>query len=924
MYLLNPKKKCFLAIVFFCCYNASSQKIIDHKSYNSWCKIKNESISSDGGVLHYEISPLKGDSKLIVHFLETAKIDTFNYSKNATFSEKSDMIAFRKTISYDRLKTLKLEKKEKFKAPKDSLCIYFLKKDSLIFVPEIENYKMSKEGNLLGYLHKTKKENKHKKKKCLFKRRKKEVSPKKNYGFHLKIINHLNQIVWEAEQTTSFCFSEKGKYLAYIQKTEKDSLLLNIIDLNQRKSTLRLNCQKAYTLPVWNKNESVIAYKHCNDSIKEEENYLFSTYNFSSQKKRTFGYKDSTIFNKYAINKQDKLTFSSKNNSLLFFGISERKNKQKKDSLLKSEKPILDLWHYKDLKIQPQQLKELKSNKGGYISSLDLKTEKVFKLSNDTLKIRINKKNDGEILLAYNRSKYAIEAQWRLPWLKDFYTISAITGTSKLLKKKVSSNWPLSPNKKNWGYFDPINKEYHLINVKENSDRCISCKIDGVQWTYDLNGQPRLPFSKGEFGYNNDCSKYFFKSEHDFWMHDILKDTTVCITQHFGKKNNAILTPYLWDYDSVSIDYKNLYFKSFSKTTKKESIYIYDNNSLIKKYDAEMGIYKVFRSKNKKNVIIRKSSVSKYPELSLLNKEFENEKCVSETNPQQKDYNWATVELVNWEIDSIKLEGMLYKPKNYKDTSIYPLLVYYYEKLSDRFFKHYSPSPSRSTISPLEYASAGYLVFIPNIHYNAGYPAKSAYQCIMSGVNKLLNKYPNIDSTKMGLQGQSWGGYQTAQMITMTNRFVAAMAGAPVSNMFSAYGGIRWGSGLNRQFQYESSQSRIGKTIWEAPDLYFENSPLFHLPKVQTPLLIMHNDHDGAVPWYQGIELYNGMRRLQKPCWMLNYNNDDHNLKNLANRIDLSIRMRQFFDHYLKNKRPPKWMTEGIPAIKKGKELGYE
>ncbi len=194
----------------------------------------------------------------------------------------------------------------------------------------------------------------------------------------------------------------------------------------------------------------------------------------------------------------------------------------------------------------------------------------------------------------------------------------------------------------------------------------------------------------------------------------------------------------------------------------------------------------------------------------------------------------------------------------------------------------------------------------------------------MSGVNHLLSKYTTIDSTKMGLQGQSWGGYQTAQMITMTNRFAAAMAGAPVSNMFSAYGGIRWGSGLNRQFQYESSQSRIGKTIWEAPDLYFENSPLFHLPKVQTPLLIMHNDHDGAVPWYQGIELYNGMRRLQKPCWMLNYNNDDHNLKNLANRIDLSIRMRQFFDHYLKNKGAPKWMTEGIPALKKGKELGYE
>jgi dipeptidyl aminopeptidase/acylaminoacyl peptidase len=193
----------------------------------------------------------------------------------------------------------------------------------------------------------------------------------------------------------------------------------------------------------------------------------------------------------------------------------------------------------------------------------------------------------------------------------------------------------------------------------------------------------------------------------------------------------------------------------------------------------------------------------------------------------------------------------------------------------------------------------------------------------MSGTDHVLKTYSNIDSKRMGLQGQSWGGYQTAQLITMTDRYAAAMAGAPVSNMFSAYGGIRWGSGMNRQFQYEKTQSRIGKTIWEAPELYIENSPLFHLPKVKTPLMIMANDKDGAVPWYQGIELFTGMKRLGKPCWMLNYNGDDHNLMENANRMDLSIRMRQFFDHYLLGTTAPLWMTEGIPAIDKGKVTGY-
>jgi dipeptidyl aminopeptidase/acylaminoacyl peptidase len=157
----------------------------------------------------------------------------------------------------------------------------------------------------------------------------------------------------------------------------------------------------------------------------------------------------------------------------------------------------------------------------------------------------------------------------------------------------------------------------------------------------------------------------------------------------------------------------------------------------------------------------------------------------------------------------------------------------------------------------------------------------------------------------------------------MTKRFRAAMAGAPVANMFSAYGGIRWGSGFSRMFQYEHTQSRIGATIWEKPELYIENSPLFGLPKVETPLLIMHNDEDGAVPWYQGIELFMGLRRLSKPVWLLNYNGDDHNLMKEGNRRDLSIRMKQFFDHYLMNAPAPKWMTDGIPAVDKGVDFGY-
>ena len=295
---------------------------------------------------------------------------------------------------------------------------------------------------------------------------------------------------------------------------------------------------------------------------------------------------------------------------------------------------------------------------------------------------------------------------------------------------------------------------------------------------------------------------------------------------------------------------------------------------------------------------------------------FKNFKQVSDINPQQKDYNWANVELIKYKDYNGKIiEGLLYTPENLDRSKKYPMIVYYYERYSHDIHNYYAPRPSASTIHPTEYASNNYVVFIPDITYDEGHPAKGAYNAIMSGTDHIIKNYSFVDSTKMGLQGQSWGGYQTAQLVTMTKRFACAMAGAPVSNMFSAYGGIRWGSGLSRAFQYETGQSRIGKNIWEGHNLYMENSPIFHLPNVTTPLLIMHNDEDGAVPWYQGIELYMGLRRLEKKVWLLNYSGDDHNLMKTGNRLDLSIKMKGFFDHYLHGVDAPKWLIEGVPAV---------
>jgi len=194
---------------------------------------------------------------------------------------------------------------------------------------------------------------------------------------------------------------------------------------------------------------------------------------------------------------------------------------------------------------------------------------------------------------------------------------------------------------------------------------------------------------------------------------------------------------------------------------------------------------------------------------------------------------------------------------------------------------------------------------------------------VLSGILSLVDA-GFVDQDAIGVQGHSWGGYQIAYLVTQTNLFTAGVAGAPVANMTSAYGGIRWGSGMSRQFQYEKTQSRLGGTLWEVPNRYFENSPLFFADKVETPLLMLHNDKDGAVPWYQGIEYFVALRRLSKPVWLLNYNGEDHGIGKYQNRRDYAVRMSQFFDHYLRGAPAPVWMDQGVPALRKGLTLGLE
>ncbi|HKX30666.1 MAG TPA: prolyl oligopeptidase family serine peptidase, partial [Blastocatellia bacterium] len=222
-------------------------------------------------------------------------------------------------------------------------------------------------------------------------------------------------------------------------------------------------------------------------------------------------------------------------------------------------------------------------------------------------------------------------------------------------------------------------------------------------------------------------------------------------------------------------------------------------------------------------------------------------------------------------------------------------------------------------INPAYYASNGYLVLMPDIVYTIGYPGQSALKCVLPAIQAVVDQ-GFVDERAIGVQGHSWGGYEVAYMVTQTDRFRAAAAGAPVANMTSAYGAIRWGTGMSRQYQYELTQSRIGGSLWDCPTRFIENSPVFYADRLRTPVLMLHNDHDDIVPWQQGIEYYLALRRLGKEVYLFSYQGESHNLRKPRNQQDYTRRMQEFFDHLLKGSPKPAWMEKGTPYLEREKE----
>ncbi|RUO43927.1 S9 family peptidase [Aliidiomarina taiwanensis] len=570
----------------------------------------------------------------------------------------------------------------------------------------------------------------------------------------------------------------------------------------------------------------------------------------------------------------------------------------------------LQVWHGEDDRIMPQQRvlqKRLARATADVVYWIE--EDRMVRISDNTeYSVRIDAENTSALL--FDATPYLREYTWNGSYL-DLYHVNLKTGEKQKVASRLPYSWAqgsVSPNGRYVAYVN--NEKLHVFDSATGSSRQVASKVDTV-WVDELQDRPSEASAYGFGGWLADSTGFYAYDRYDIWLVTPL-DTALNITLGQGRANQT----------SYRIEKKAeghyragepLLVKSFHDRLKTSGFH---------RLNAVMGELENLRAGKKtyrlakqfpasQRVYFTEQDFRQFPNMLVADTNLTAPVQVTDVNPQQSEFIWGTAELVEWESQvGETLQGVLLKPDNYDPNRAYPMVVYYYEKFSQRVYQYNQMKVNHRPNFPF-YLGQDYLVFLPDIHFRLGAPGPSATESLVPAMEMLIEQ-GIADPKAIGLHGHSWSGYQTAFVVTETDMFAAAVSGAPVSNMTSAYSGIRWQSGLARQFQYERGQSRIGESLVENLDAYIKNSPVFFADKINTPMLIQFGDKDGAVPWEQGIEYYLALRRQDKPVVMLQYEGEPHHLQKYANKVDYTLKMLEFFDHYLKGAEAPQWWTDGL------------
>ena len=877
--------------------NASKSLTVD--DLITWQRITDREISDNGKWVACKMEPWEGDATVYLYAAQGQETATFSPADKFAFSASSGYLVVTQTPGKSTVDSLKVLKTKEDKMPMNTLVIYSVagKKET---IDSLKTFKLADEADWIAYQR-----------------------GRKDSTLYVRSLDGSK--TFQFPTVTDFQFAKKSGMLYYTSAAEGEA---GIFTLNPEKGSPALikEGKGVFKQTTFDEKGERLAFLYCadKDSSYKALGLWLSEHNAPAKEIATRGNKAFPA--EWVINENGMLQFS-KSASRLFFGTSPEP-KQKDTTQLAENRPNVQVWSWDEpVQYTVQNYNKEKDLKKSYQAVYNLGNGSIFQLANEELpNIQLGNEGDAPLALLSTSRPYSLSSMWEARTRSDYYTVSLDNGERKQIAQADYGRFRLSPQGKYAYWYGETDSCWYTIALAEGKRYRLTTPESFPAWDEE-NDVPDYPYAHGAAGWTANDQNLLIYDRYDIWKFDPTAATSPINLTVNGRKEKLSYRLEQLDKEARFIDLgKPQLLKGFNEATKGYGFYNARLSAPAAPKTLLAGNYmlrSINKAKNTDDVIYTMETFQQYPDIHYSTLAFKKSVQLTHGDKQQEGFIWGTAELVSWiSLDGRPLEGVVYKPANFDPNKKYPMMVNFYERNSETLYNYRMPEPHRSTIDYHLYNSNEYVIFNPDIRYVDGYPGESCYNCLMPGITMMIAK-GYIDEKGIGAQGHSWGGYQVAYLATRTNLFSAIESGAPVVNMFSAYGGIRWGSGMARSFQYEHTQSRLGATPWSSPLRYLENSPLFTMDKVQTPILIMHNDADGHVPWYQGIEYFVAMKRLGKPCWLLNYTGEPHWPMHMANRIDFQRRMFQFFNHYLKNDKMPKWMSEGVPAVEQPFELGY-
>lgn len=895
----------------------------------AWKSIGSAEISRDGTWFIYRLSPLEGDSEVVVRKTREDKSYRFPIGEAPRFGSASDMgfsadAKWAAFLSYPGYKEARGLRRDKKKSYTKAMLVNLATGEKAEF-DKVRSLAFS--GENPGFIALLK-----------FSPESQEKEKDKWTGSDLVLRELATGHEINIGNVSEFAFDKKGSRLAWLIDAQGQSGNgIQLRDMASGAVSALDNDKASYKSLGWSeKGDALAALRGKEDKAYEDKLYSIVAFSDFQDPKgpRKVVYDpagDKSFPEGLSVSPNRNPQWTEGLDGILF-GISQPKKKDAegkteaaKDSgpaAMEGSKdepdedmPDLVIWHWHDKRLQSQQqVEERVDATFSYLAIYRVKEKKFIRLADDTLR-DVSPAPKDLWAIGLDNSAYELEGNLDGRQYQDIYTIDLRTGVRKLALTKCRWYFGPSADGTHFLYYD----DGHFFTCdmaagkSTNITKDVPTSFVNTEDDHNVVKPPQYPI-----GWVKDGSSVLLSDGWDIWNVPVHGGRGTNLTLDGKKDGIRYQRRFRLDPEEKGIDLATpVYVGMFGEWTKKTGIARIDRGrpGAVKLLWDDAVFSRLVKARTAEIYLYTRETYRDFPDYYAADASLKAGVKITDANPQQNDFLWSSgSQLVEYKsAKGDRLQAALFLPASYKKGNSYPTIVYIYEKLSQGLNSYTSPGPYGFNKSV--YTSHGYAVLMPDIVYTINDPGMSAVGCVLPALEAAIATGV-VDRAKVGLQGHSWGGYQTAFLVTQTNAFAAAVAGAPLTDMISMYSSIYWNSGSANQPIFESSQGRFTGGYWENIEAYTRNSPVYYADRVKTPLVILHNDKDGAVNWNQGIEYFNTLRRLLKPVVMLQYVGENHGLQKPANRKDYGVRMMEFFDHFLKGKPAPNWWEEGIPYLK--------